>query len=437
MELLRHYRRLRQPDPALFLHGNLFFGPQNGVSAIAVNGFVTIFYLIPNQNTTGFWRDSKLPQSLSYIRQIRFIQGKLYAASQGTDVLISSDSGQSWQFSGLGLIDVNDVYADGTGKIRALTDPMKVFARLDTMHCIAQGTANIFVSTDGGLNWVSSGVPMIDSVCIGAFADRCQNVYVCPNSWGTAWRSTNFGQTWQSVITGSGIGPDFLNGASTVVYITDTLGMFRSTDDGLTWNSITTVNAGPHLPLFVFGPMGEHVIMPWVFYSGPLCGWLDRLMMTTTGGMDDLHSGINMTDSNGALLMQQDTFNVPWELTSTCNPYLIPIAFWADVDGLSEKVTMSDSLGDFALLGKDSLSLPRHQEDTIWMQYDPHHPVANVNLTFENHWHCSDWTETRTVHVDAIPKALISSPLIFSAAGCLLDTEAAHSSILIRARRSA
>ncbi|HET6400316.1 MAG TPA: hypothetical protein VFH95_02865 [Candidatus Kapabacteria bacterium] len=403
-----------------------FFGPENGMITTSVNGVVTIYFLVPVLQRMGFWQTSKIPAGLSYIRQIRFIQGKLYAASQGTDVLISSDSGGSWTYSGLGLMNANDVYADGTGAIRALTDPMKVFARLDTMHCIAQGTANIFVSSDGGLNWISSNVPMGDSISAGAFADRCENVYVCPNSWGTAWRSTNFGQTWQLVTTGSGIGPDFLNGASTVIYITDSFGMFRSTDDGLTWNSVITVDSGPHLPLFVFGPMGEHVVMPWVWYpfANPTCGVVDPVEMTTTGGLDDLHSGINMTDSNGAPLNQEDTLNVPWELASTCQPFKIPIAFWADVDGLSEKVTLYDSLGDIGLLGQDSISLPIHKEDTLWMQYDPHHPVSNAVLTFENHWHCSDWTETRQVHVVAVPAARLTAPPVF-AASCRPDTEAA------------
>ncbi|HEX5315227.1 MAG TPA: T9SS type A sorting domain-containing protein, partial [Candidatus Kapabacteria bacterium] len=170
-----------------------------------------------------------------------------------------------------------------------------------------------------------------------------------------------------------------------------------------------------------WGPMGEHVAVDW---SGNAGAQSMGIWMTTTGGLDDLHSGINMTDSNGAPLMQQDTFNVPWELTSTCNPYLIPIALSADVDGLSEKVSLYDSLGDVALLGQTSIDLPIRQEDTIWMMYDPHHPVINAELTFQNHWHCSDWTETRTVHIDAIPKALINSPLLFFA-GCLPDTEAA------------
>ncbi len=416
------------PVPLYSYTASYFFGPRNSVVANAFNGKVTIYWLAPNVQTMGLWKVATVPAGLSYIRRFRFIQGKLYAASRGTDVLVSLDSGKTWTYSGLGLVDANDVYADGSGMIRALHDPMKVFARLDTLHCIAQGDANIFVSTDGGLNWISSGVPMVDSFSTGAFADPCRNVYVCPNSWGTAFRSTDFGSTWQTVLTGSGTNCEFVSGASTVVYLTDTLGMFRSTDDGLTWNSVITIDSGAMLPMFVWGPMGEHVAIACVVHLIGV-GDYDVLLMTTTGGMDDLHGAPSMTDSNGAPLTQEDTMNVPLELASTCNPFLIPVTVESDVDSMTVRITMRDSLGDFAFPMSDSvIPLRIHHEDTVWMQYDPHHPVSNVVLSFENHWHCSDWSETRTVHVVAIPDARIGAPPAF-AASCIADTEAA----LIRA----
>ena len=385
----------------------------DAIHGIIANGG-TLLYLKPSGLTRGRWYNANMPAGITSIRQIRFIQGKLYATSKGTDVLVSSDSGRSWQFSGLGLVNANDVYADGSGNLRMLQDPMKVFARLDTLHCIAQGTGNIFVSSDGGLNWVSSGVPMVDSNSTGAFADRCYNVYVCPNSWGTAFRSNDFGQTWQSVNTGSGVGSEWLYGASTVPYITSSYGLFRSTNDGLTWYSVITVNSGPNV-MYVWGPMGEHVALS----AGVI--W-----MTTTGGLDDLHGAPSMTDSNGIPLVQQDTFNVPLELASTCQPFEIPVTVESDVDSMIVRLQIGkDSLGDFALPGTDTtIPLRRGHEDTVWLLYQPHHPIANVVLSFENHWHCSDWTETRQVHVVAVPAARLTAPPVF-AASCRPDTEAA------------
>ncbi len=377
-----------------------------------------LYYLGPSDPDGLKWDESNEPVGVTHIRQIRLIQGILYAASAGTDVLVSSDSGQTWTYSGLNLVNANDVYADGTGKIRMLTDPMEVFARLDTMHCIAQGNAQIFTSIDGGETWTYTGVPMVDSSSFGAFADRCYNVYVCPNSWGTVFRSTDFGEDWQTVPTASGTGSEYLNGASTVIYLSSELGMFRSIDDGVDWVSVITAQ-GYTYPLAVWGPIGENVVGygAWGVWSG--------FCLTTTGGLDDLHSAPSMTDSNGAPLAQQDTMNVPMEMASTCRPFLIPITVESDVDSMSVSVSIADdSLGDFFFPPKGPILLRKGHEDTLWMQYDPHHPVANVVLSFDSHWHCSDWTETRSVHVDAFPNAAINPPPVF-AASCVPDTEAA------------
>ena len=130
-----------------------FFDPLHGVTA--ANNGSTLYYSIPDH-----WFPSTVPTGITLIREIRSIQGKLYAASAGTDVLVSTDSGKSWQFSGLNLNNANDVYADGTGTIRILGDPMVRFARIDPLHCVATGKGSIFVSTDGGQNWID---------------DRCRN----------------------------------------------------------------------------------------------------------------------------------------------------------------------------------------------------------------------------------------------------------------------
>ncbi len=395
-----------------FLGGNvtamIYLDPIHGV--VAVSGRICIlFYPVIS------WQPANMPTGINSIRALRLIQGILYAATNA-DLIVSTDSGRNWKFSGLGLTNANDVYADGTGNIRILTNPMKVFARLDTMHCIAQGNGNIYVSNDGGVTWGTSGVTMVDAASTGAFADPCHNVYVCPNSWGTAFRSTDFGITWNTVLTGSGPQSEYLAGASVTSYISSQGGMYRSTDDGLHWKSVITVSTGPYPSLYVFGPMGEHVVVQ----NG-------SFFMTTTGGLDDLHSGPNMTDSNGMPLMQDDTFNVPLQMISTCNLMRIPIPFHADVDGLSEKMSiLNDSLGDFSLLARTSIdTLRRGNGDTLWLLYDPHHPVSNVVLKFDNHWECSSWSETRTVHVVAIPTAQLMPPPTL-ASSCMADTEAAY-----------
>jgi hypothetical protein len=414
-----------------------FFDATHGIAAITgASGQCRMYYI---RNKFGRWDDVKMPGGFTTVRSIRLIQGNLYGATDGPDVIKSTDSGKTWAYARLGLANGNDVFADASGAIAVLHDPMKSFARLDTLHCVATGEGSIFVSSNGGLTW-NSVVTGFDPASSGAFADRCQNVFLCPSSWGVVFRSTDFGVTWLSIPTGSGPGLEYLNGASTTAYIVSGPGMYRSTDDGLNWTSIITVSQGiddfgkytgvsdirSHIPLFVFGPMGEHVIMPFTFVDSPIKPWIvTEPFITFTGGDDMLHSASAMTDSNGAPLQQQDTMNVPLQVMSHCNAFALPVPVLSDVEDLSVDVEIEkDSLGDFTLLDKAPKSLRIHHEDTLWLAYNPHHPVSNVTLRFDNHWHCSEWSELRTVHVVSIPTADIS-PLPVFGAMCMLDTEAA------------
>jgi photosystem II stability/assembly factor-like uncharacterized protein len=403
-----------------------FFDPVHGIIATTKPAL----YYISTQYPGG--RAGQIPMGFTTIRAVRFIQGKLYAATDGPDILISNDSGNTWAYSGLGLSNANDMYADASGNIRVLTDPMKSFARVDTMHCVAAGRGGIFVSSDGGLNWIQVPTVTVDSESAGVFGDACHNVFICPSSWGTAaLRSTDLGQTWQTMLTGAaGMYPQFIDGASTTCYVADTAGLYRSIDDGLTWESIITVDSGPHLPLFVFGPMGEHVVLARYFLNAVGVPFYEP-WMTTTGGDDNLHSAVAVTDSNGAPLGQEDTMNVPFRVVSMCNSFQIPIALEADVPGLFIEARLTNnSGGDVTLLGSDSIyfSQPvlnqRIVQDTMWLAYDPHHLVDTATITFQNQWNCSSWSETRTVIITSLPSATIAPPPVF-AGSCQPVSEAA------------
>ncbi len=398
-----------------------FFDPIHGVIATSKPQI----YYIENPSEDR-WDLATIPTGFTTVRIVRFIQGKLYAATDGPDILVSSDSGKTWAYAGLGFSNANDIYADASGNIRVLTDPMTRFARIDTLDCIATGGGNIFRSTNGGLNWISV-VTGIDPLSIGAFGDPCKHVFIAPSMWGTAaLRSTDSGQTWQGVLTGASAFPEYIDGASTTCYLNDSGGMFRSIDEGVTWTSIVTVNGGPHFPMCVWGPMGEHVAMGWLINGGA-----DEPWMTTTGADGNLHSAVAITDSNGAPLGQEDTMNVPFRVVSKCNSFLIPIALEADVPGLSIEASLTNnSGGDVTLLGTDSIyySQPvlneRYVQDTMWIAYDPHHLVDTATLTFRNQWNCSDWSETRTVIITSIPSATIAPPAVF-AGSCQPVSEAA------------
>jgi photosystem II stability/assembly factor-like uncharacterized protein len=406
-----------------------FFDPIHGVIATSKP---EIYYIV--NPSEGEWLAATIPSGFSTVRQIRFIEGKLYAATDGPDILVSNDSGKTWAYAGLGFSNANDIYADASGNIRVLTNPMTRFARIDTLDCIATGGGSIFRSSDGGLNWISV-VTGIDPLSIGAFGDPCKHVFIAPSTWGTAaLRSTDSGQTWHDVLTGASAFPEYIDGASTTCYLNDTGGMFRSIDDGVTWTSITSVNSGPHFPMFVWGPMGEHVAMSYwfiVIINGVPVTLIEP-WTTTTGGDGNLHSAVAITDSNGAPLGQEDTMNVPFRVVSKCNSFSIPIALEADIPGLFIEASLTNTGGgDVTLLGSDSIyfSQPilneRYVQDTMWLAYDPHHLVDTATLTFQNQWNCSDWSETRTVIITSIPSATIAPPPVF-AGSCQPVREAAY-----------
>ncbi|HEY3874010.1 MAG TPA: hypothetical protein VGM92_00905, partial [Candidatus Kapabacteria bacterium] len=206
-----------------------FFDAMHGIAATTS----PIIYYIADPSI-GKWLPATIPSGFTTVRMFRFIQGKLYAANDGADALVSTDSGKTWAFAGLGLGNANDLYADANGTIRALKDPMKSFARIDTMNCVAIGGGSLFVSSDGGLNWTTS-VTGIDPLSLGAFGDPCHDVFICPSMWGTAaLRSSDSGKTWQDILTGASPFPEYIVGASSTCYENDSGGMFRSIDGGLT-----------------------------------------------------------------------------------------------------------------------------------------------------------------------------------------------------------
>ncbi len=137
------------------------------------------------------WSPSICPSSVQFIYSIRLIKGKLYAATYGPDVLVSTDTGATWSFTGLGLSNTFDVYEDASGAIRAAplgqppdfgnnqTFSCTSFARADLLHCITtqsyEGTPFVspdypLFSGDGGKTWSAIGFA---GTLFGAYGDTC------------------------------------------------------------------------------------------------------------------------------------------------------------------------------------------------------------------------------------------------------------------------
>ena len=178
-----------------------------------------IIYYTSNQIT---WQQSANP-SVVEVNAIRLIHGKLYAAVKGPDILVSTDSGATWNFSGMGLANASDVYSDGSGNIRVLSGfPMfsrATFARVDNFYCLASGDGGAFLSGDGGATWYP--------ITIGSYApgfsnygDTCSHIFVYHNLTGDVYTSSDHGATWQPAgpsfepSNGEGISENILEGGS-------------------------------------------------------------------------------------------------------------------------------------------------------------------------------------------------------------------------------
>ncbi len=390
------------PDTTGMIDNIFFFDTLHGIVSYHADSGVSDAEHIFYTSNTRTWNPAILPNGVTQINAIRFINGKLYAACFGTDVLVSTDSGATWNLSGLGLGNASDVYADPTGKIRILqTYPGiygDVFARVDPLHCLwTCSLGSVKISDDGGINWYSIGISTHDG--FGCYGDTCTKVFLfdASDSIGEAiiCRSTDYGVTWKSDTIDSLGGPSFMEGSSGVVYVS-IKGATRSTDDGKTWGTPTDwglIEGGDavrhHFP--VFGPIGNFLV-----YSSE-----NEIYLMTSGGDGTLRDPVLSVDSTR-------------QLTTSCNGTRIAIPMLAQAaDGtLVQASIVTDSLHEFSILDSNNVILRSYVNDTMWVQYSPHNSPATsiLTLNFQNSWHCSDWTETRTIIVTTPPSALAVAP---------------------------
>jgi len=356
---------------------------------------------------------SSVPPGLAKVRRIRPIAGKLYGAVAGQDLIVSTNQGVTWKYSGLGLTDAYDVYADPAGKIRTLTGNMRQFARVDQMHCVAAGLKNAAViSGDGGVTWNTLFIGN-DTVGYSVYGDTCKHVFLYHNSEGSILRSSDNGVTWQNPLIGCGDFPETIVGSDEVVYVSTSQGFYRTTDDGYTyWSAITSVSYGP--PVFsVCGPMGNAVVtFGFPENNGATLNYY-YICITKDGGDYALRSPIALADELGNIV---DTFGI----TSVCPGLRIPIPFLSGVDSFATTMVVTqDSLSEFKLEGSSTLHFKKNVPDTAWFDYNPRSTPENSTLTIDFHhtWNCSNWDESRTVIVTTPAFATISMPDVISG-GC-------------------
>ena len=397
-----------------------FSDPLNGVVAaedIVPNALGNPKFGIYYRHNGSRWLHATIPNYVTTVRAIRPINGELYAADSGSDVLVSTDSGVTWKYAGLGLPNTYDVYADPFGGIHALTGNMRVFARVDNLHCVAAGIGNeALISNDGGVTWTSITIGT-DTLSYFVYGDSCQHTFIYHGDQGTVYRSTDFGVTWIQALVGCGGYSESIHGADEVVYIGTEDGLFRSLDDGSSYweevnNSYFNGNTGyPQLMdtslLDVFGPMGQYVATYAMSPdSSPSSVW-----MTSDGGDYTLRTPIALADTLGNLV---DTLQIP----QLCPGLRIPVPFLSGIDSITTVISIvQDSLSEFTITGPSTFTFSAGVPNNAWLNYIPRQlpDVSTLTLKFEHSWHCSRWEEFRTIIVTTPSLVQIISPNVISA----------------------
>jgi photosystem II stability/assembly factor-like uncharacterized protein len=162
----------------------------------------------------------------------------LLLASSGNGVLSSTDSGATWS-----IIAFNNVAT--TSIAVAASQPLRAYVGLHG--------SGLFRSDDQGMTWIPAlqGYPNTDTVAIDVAPDNPDEVVTAAllvdaqGNWtgnGVIMRTTDAGQTWQTVRQGEGSVWNVRRCTSnpSVMYAGDNAGLVKSSDRGATW-TLTSV----------------------------------------------------------------------------------------------------------------------------------------------------------------------------------------------------
>ena len=158
----------------------------------------------------------------------------------------SADSGKTWTVSNNGI----------SGAVTAIRGIVKISTNL-----VAVTDAGAFYSTDNGNNWTASaGTASLNAWCV---ISKGTNLFLSTSANGV-YRSTNNGVTWSAVNTG--ITTPLLDMRSLAVKGTDLYagsdgyGIFKSTNDGGNWSLVNTGLPGSYYAVSSLAVAGNNII---------------------------------------------------------------------------------------------------------------------------------------------------------------------------------
>jgi len=154
---------------------------------------------------------------------------RIFAGATGRGMFRSTDIGSSWDSAGLLYYNFTSIVFDTSDIVYVATD------------------LGLFRSEDHGLSWVRADSSMADKT-VKALAFNQSNVLFAGNvapggNTGKILRSTDEGASWEDLTTvPNGCHALAVSRVGTVLASTGGVKL-RSTDDGITWNEITGINS--------------------------------------------------------------------------------------------------------------------------------------------------------------------------------------------------
>ena len=197
--------------------------------------YPAIILLLVSASLNAQW--ISIPSSpTGYVRNITSIEEVLYLSHFSNGIYKSEDSGLLWQQIINGL---------NNSQSKSVTE---IYSLDDTLY--AATVDGIYKSTDSGNNWVkkSSGI----TIGPGALSEFCESIYeyngvLFTGTWNGIYRSTDRAENWTITnVTGQGINAKNFTEHNGILFaarenINFPDGYF-STDDGQTWNALTSLN---------------------------------------------------------------------------------------------------------------------------------------------------------------------------------------------------
>jgi hypothetical protein len=213
----------------------------------------------------------------------------LFAASNDS-LWMSTDQGASWRVAGN--------YFGNAQILSVLNVPSVIAAGIP--HTYVGTSKRLFHSSDFGLHWNETAIALGDQHFDGliAFIPPGGGVHVFAGTWSGVFVSTDMGSTW--VLRSSGLGTDYIHSLATdgnALYASGDQGIYRSSDEGLSWKSM------------VQGPMGLNVGSNMsTGFPSIFCGTTTGVFVHDGSGVygESLNEGMTGTTASGGFAGADD-----------------------------------------------------------------------------------------------------------------------------------